>query len=246
MEVIKENDFVELDYTGRVAGGGEVFDTTSASVAKESGIFDEHTAYGPAVVCIGKRHLVIGLDKQLVGKEIGKSYTIKLPAEEAFGKKNGKLIQLVSTAKFRQQQMTPFPGMQVNIDGIVGTVRTVAGGRTIVDFNHPLSGREIEYEVTVKRIIADLSEKVNAMLRLIGVSANAVKVSVTADGAASIEFPQEVPEELKKDMVDKLRSAIPELKGVSFNVKKSDAEKKEEQPSVVTGAETSESTKKLG
>ena len=229
METIKENDFVELDYTGRVVDGGEVFDTTSASVAKESGIFDEHMAYGPAVVCIGKRHLVIGLDKQLVGKEIGKSYTIKLPAEEAFGKKNGKLIQLVSTAKFRQQQMTPFPGMRVNIDGIVGTVRTVAGGRTIVDFNHPLSGKEIEYEVTVKRIIADLSEKINAMLRLVGISANAVKVSVTTDGSASIEFPQEVPEELKKDMEEKLKSTIPELKGVSFTVKAAKSEEPQKQ-----------------
>ena len=229
MQTISENDFVELDYTGKVVDGGEVFDTTSVAVAKESGIFDEHMAYSPAVVCIGKRHLVIGLDKQLVGKEIGKSYTIKLPAEEAFGKKNGKLIQLVSTAKFRQQQMTPFPGMRVNIDGIVGTVRTVAGGRTIVDFNHPLSGKEIEYEVTVKRIITDLSEKINAMLRLIGISANAVKVSATTDGSASIEFPQEVPEELKKDMEEKLRSAIPELKGISFTVKVTKSEEPQKQ-----------------
>src|SRR3989338_2872487 len=215
---IKENDFVELDYTGRIAETGEVFDTTSAEVAKEKGIFDERAAYGPAVVCIGKRHLLIGLDKQLVGKEVGKTYTLRLPVEEAFGKKNAKLIQLVSTAKFRQQQLTPFPGMQINIDGILGTVRTVTGGRTIVDFNHPMSGKELEYTATVKRIVADLSEKVKAILRLIGISVNAVNVSVS-DGSAAIEFPQEVPEQLKKDIEEKLKSAITELKGVSFTAK---------------------------
>ena len=216
--VIKENDFVELDYTGKIAETGEVFDTTFAEVAREKGIFDERAAYGPAVVCIGKRHLLIGLDKQLVGKEVGKTYTLRLPVEEAFGKKNAKLIQLVSTAKFRQQQLTPFPGMQINIDGILGTVRTVTGGRTIVDFNHPMSGKELEYTATVKRIVTDVSEKVKAILRLIGISVNAVNVSVS-DGSAAIEFPQEVPEQLKKDIEEKLKSAITELKGVSFTAK---------------------------
>ena len=47
-------------------------------------------------------------------------------------------------------------------------------------------------------------------------------------------------------MEEKLRSTITELEMVSFSVKKSDAEKKEERPSAVTGAETSEATKKLG
>ncbi len=226
METIKENDFVELDYTGKVAETGEVFDTTSAEVAREKGIFDEHSAYGPAVVCIGKRHLLIGLDKQLVGKEVGKAYTFRLPVEEAFGRKNAKLIQLVSTAKFRQQQMTPFPGMQVNIDGIVGTVRTVTGGRTIVDFNHPLSGKELEYTAAVRRIVTDVSEKVKAILRLIGISVNAINVSVS-DGSAAIEFPQEVPEQLKKDIEEKLKSAIAELKAVSFTVKAANATAKD-------------------
>ena len=216
--VIKENDFVELDYTGKVVNSGEVFDTTSAEIAKEKGIFDERSAYGPAVVCIGKRHLLIGLDKQLVGKEVGKSYTFKIAVEEAFGRKNAKLIQLVSTAKFRQQDLMPFPGMQVNVDGIVGTVKTVAGGRTIVDFNHPLSGKELEYAVNVRRIVTDVVEKVKAILRLIGINTGAVGVSV-AEGNANLEFPQEVPEPLRKDIEEKLKSAISDLKSVAFTVK---------------------------
>lgn len=226
MDVIKENDFVELDYTGRAADGGEVFDTTSAEIAKKSGIFDERMTYEPAVVCIGKRHLIAGLDKQLVGKNAGQDYTFKIPVDEGFGRKNGKLIQLIATAKFKQQDMTPFPGLQVNIDGIVGTVKAVTGGRTVVDFNHPLSGRDLEYSVFVKRIVAGLSEKVKAVLRLIGISVNAVNVSAS-DGNAAIEFPQEAPEQLKKDLEEKLKSTIPELKDVSFTVKAANAAAKD-------------------
>ena len=235
--LIKEDDFVELDYTGKVAETGEVFDTTSAAVAREKGIFDEHAAYGPAVVCISKRHLLIGLDKQLVGKEVGKTYTFKLPVEEAFGRKNAKLIQLVSTAKFRQQQLNPFPGMQVNVDGIVGTVRTVTGGRTIVDFNHPLSGKELEYAVNVRRIVTDVVEKVKAILRLIGINTIAVGVSVT-EVSANLEFPQEVPEPVRKDIEEKLKSAISDLKSVSFSVKAAAKETSGEQAASVEAAAT--------
>ncbi len=239
--IIKENDFVELEYTGRIAGTGDVFDTTSPQIAKESGLYNEHTTYAPVVVCVGKRHVVPGLDKQLAGKEAGKPYTVKLPPEEAFGRKNPKLIQLISTAKFKQQKLVPFPGMQVNIDGIMGVVKTVTGGRTIVDFNHPLSGRELEYSFSIKRVVTSLSEKVGAVLKLIGISINAVKVTVS-DSAASIEFPEELPEQLKKDLEEKLKSAIAELKTVYFTAKAKAASKdaQQEKPAGSANAPTGE------
>ena len=216
--IVKESDFVELEYSAKIADTGDLFDTTSAQIAKQHGLYDEHTTYEPVIVSVGKRHVVSGLDKHLVGKEVGKDYTVRIPPEEGFGRKNAKLIQLISTAKFKQQNLVPHPGMQVNIDGIVGLVKTVTGGRTVVDFNHPLSGREIEYNFSVKRIIADLSEKVKAVLKLLGISTNAIKVSA-ADSAATIEFPEQVPDELKKDLEEKLKSTIADLKSVSFTVK---------------------------
>ncbi len=218
MQILKENDFAELDYTGRVADGGAVFDTTSAEAARKAGLFNKQTAYEPAIVCIGRRHLIPGLDRQLTGKEVGKDYTFKIAAEEAFGKRNAKLIQIMSTAKFRQQNIVPYPGLQVNIDGLVGTVRAVTGGRTIVDFNHPLSGKDVEYDVVVRKIVTDTSEKVNAVLKLVGIRPDAVSVSVS-EGSASIGFPQEAPDVLKKDVEEKLKSAIPDIKSVSFSVK---------------------------
>ncbi len=234
-KTITEGDFVELDYTGKAADSGEVFDTTSAEIAKKSNIFDEHMAYEPAVICVGKRHLIAGLDKQLIGKEVGKNYDFAVPVEEGFGRKNGKLIQLVSTAKFRQQNMTPFPGMQVNIDGIVGTVKAVTGGRTIVDFNHPLSGRNLEYSVFVKRIVTDLAEKVKAVLRLVGINPNSVGISAS-DGSVAIEFPQEAPEAMKKDLEEKLKSTISELKSVSFSVKAAAKDASKEQKEDIAAA----------
>ena len=39
-EFLKKGDFVELDYTGRLAEGGVVFDTTIEEVAKKNRLFD--------------------------------------------------------------------------------------------------------------------------------------------------------------------------------------------------------------
>ncbi|EFK97351.1 peptidylprolyl isomerase FKBP-type, partial [sediment metagenome] len=49
-----------------------------------------------------------------------------------------------------KDSIRPMPGLPVNIDGMYGIIRTVAGGRVIVDFNHPLSGKEIVYNSKLK------------------------------------------------------------------------------------------------
>ncbi len=49
----------------------------------------------------------------------------------------------------------PQPGMQVNVDGLIGNIISASSGRVIIDFNHPLAGKTLNYNVTVKKIVAD-------------------------------------------------------------------------------------------
>ncbi|MCH8980513.1 hypothetical protein IH922_00675 [candidate division KSB1 bacterium] len=49
--------------------------------------------------------------------------------------------------------------MQINIDGMMGIIKTAGGGRCLVDFNHPLSGKEVTYTIKVNKIITDDKEK---------------------------------------------------------------------------------------
>lgn len=194
---IKKNDFVELEYTGRVKEGNVVFDTTDEATAKKEGIHSPSAKYGPVVICIGEGQILKGLDEKIEGKELGR-HTIELKPEEAFGKKNAKLIQLVPTKKFREQNIVPVPGLQVNIDGIIGTVRTVTGGRTIVDFNHPLSGKEVIYEINIKRVVTDKKEQLASLFKLLGVEADVVVEGNNAKVLVKKQLPQDLAEELKK------------------------------------------------
>src|SRR3989344_1222392 len=145
MAIIKKNDFVEIEYTGRLKESNAVFDTTQEKVAKENDLYDKNADYSPLIICVGENHILRGLEEQMIGKETGKEYAFEVSSDNAFGRKDPKLIQLVPTNKFRQQNIQPFPGLQLNIDGVFGVVKTVSGGRCLVDFNHPLAGKDLVY-----------------------------------------------------------------------------------------------------
>lgn len=224
--MIKENDFIEIEYTGKTKEG-IIFDTTDEKIAKENNILQK-TSYGPVVICLGQGQIIAGLDKNLVDKEVGKEYKIELQPEEAFGKKSAKLVHLISTAKFKESSVVPQPGLQVNIDGAIGIVKTVSGGRTLVDFNHPLSGRVVEYNVKILRKVEDNKEKLSSYLKLAGLDA---KVELN-EGKANVQLKNELPKEIQLEMLKKLKEILPSIKELEFRVeekhisKESDSTKK--------------------
>ncbi|MEK6840058.1 MAG: peptidylprolyl isomerase, partial [Nanoarchaeota archaeon] len=160
---IKKGDFIELDYIGRIKEDGRIFDLTSVEIAKKEGLYQEQQQYGPRVICVGEGQIVRAIDTYLEGKEMG-TYTLSLVPDQAFGKKNAKLMKIVPITMFHKQKIRPFPGLQINMDGYMGIVKTVSGGRVIVDFNHPLAGRNVIYELIVKRVVTDVKEKIKAHL----------------------------------------------------------------------------------
>jgi FKBP-type peptidyl-prolyl cis-trans isomerase 2 len=211
---IKNHDFVEVEYTGRLKDTKEVFDTTDEKIAKEAQIFSEKSVYAPIVICVGEHHILKGIDEFILGKELGK-YTLELPPEKAFGKKDSKLVQMIPASKFTEQGIKPVPGLRLNIDNYIGIVKTVSGGRTVVDFNHPLAGRDVIYELKINKIVTDRKEQLDSLLRIL----LGVKVPVDVkDKKATITFPAELPEPLQNDLAKKIN----DLTGleVSFAVKK--------------------------
>ena len=215
---IKLKDFVEVEYTGRLKEDSIIFDTTSEKIAKENGIFNENADYGPVTICIGQEHVLKGIDNALIGKGEGSEYKIELKPEQAFGNKDAKLIQLIPTSKFRQQKIQPMPGLRVNIDGVFGIIKTVSGGRTLVDFNHPLSGKELSYDVKINKIVNDDTEKARAYLKLaFGIKGCEIEIK---EGNARITIKKELNKKTKDDLNKKITEVIPVIKEVEFVIEK--------------------------
>jgi FKBP-type peptidyl-prolyl cis-trans isomerase 2 len=226
-ETVKKGDFVEIDYTGTLKELKIVFDTSIEAVAKKEGIFDSKMTYAPVSICVGEGQILPGLDSGLEGLEIGKEHEVVLTPERAFGKKDGKLMKLVPTSVFRREKINPVPGLQINIDGAIGTIKTVSGGRTVVDFNHPFSGKEVVYTVNLKRKITENKEKVLALLELaLNQKKEAIEIEIN-NGEAKINLKKEFPEELIKILKDRITKKIPEIKSVEFKMPEKPAAKKE-------------------
>jgi FKBP-type peptidyl-prolyl cis-trans isomerase 2 len=210
-ETLKNGDFVELDYTGILKDGNITFDTTIEETARKEDLFDPKMVYAPISICIGQGQILQGLDANLEGLEIGKEHEITLSPEDAFGKKDGKLMKLVPTSTFKKQNITPVTGLQVNIDGTIGTIRTVTGGRTVVDFNHPFAGKEIIYKVNLKRIITDTKEKVMALVELaLNQKKDAISIDVK-ESKATITIKKDFPEEFLNLIKERITTLLTEI-----------------------------------
>ncbi len=214
-EKIQHHDFIEIDYTGKLIDG-PVFDTTLEAVAKQSGIGNEKTKFSPMIICVGERQVLPGLDDSLEEKEVGSKYTVNISPENAFGKRDIKKMKIVPISVFKEHKVQPHPGLQIDVDGEMGIVSRVAGGRVIVNFNHPLAGKEVVYEVEIKRKLTDkaemLSTFINSTLRI---PVDKIQVSVEGD-KAEIKIPLALPEQFTKEVSKKL-SELVKLKEVKFS-----------------------------
>ncbi len=161
MTKINKNDFIEIDFTGKIKNTDEVFDTTVKADAEK--LNPDIKDVKPLIITVGNKMLPEGFDTDLEGKEEGKKYSIDIKPEKAFGKRNSQMVRMIPSKFFHEQKINPQRGMQLNIDGQVTRVLSVSGGRILVDFNNPLAGKEVTYEYTIKRKVTGLDEKINAL-----------------------------------------------------------------------------------
>ena len=209
---IKKGDFVEIDYVGKEKESDIIFDTTKEDIAKKNNLYDQNAAYKPLIICVGEKQILAGLDKNLEGKEADKNYSFEIIPEQGFGKKNAKLLRIIPESVFKKQELKPYPGLQINVDGTIGTVKHAGGGRIIVDFNHPLSGKTLVYDVDVKKIITDKKEQIKSFFDLIKIKD--VDIDLNGD-EAKIKLKMPLPDYIKESFSKKLQDLV-KIKKVSF------------------------------
>lgn len=113
------------------------------------------TTFGgsPATLKLGSGELAPTLERCLEGLPVGERRVFMLEAEQAFGAHNPQLLERVPLTAFpadvqpEEMSMIEFTGP----DGAkyAGLVRQVRDGAAMVDFNHPLAGKAIRFEVEV-------------------------------------------------------------------------------------------------
>jgi len=218
----KTGDFLLLNYTLKVKESGDTVDTTFDSVAKDAEIHRDDIAYGPKFVILGEGWLPKGLEDSLVGLDAGKQTTIELPPEKGYGTRDPGRMRLVSLRRFREKGIDPAPGAQVEFEGRPAVVRAVGAGRVQVDYNHPLAGRTLIYDVSIERVLEDENEKI---LNIISRRIPEITQGKFGVNRSARDLTVEVPEEAfylsglqvaKKSITSDLQKYIPEISSISF------------------------------
>jgi FKBP-type peptidyl-prolyl cis-trans isomerase 2 len=155
---LKKNDFIAIEFTGKIKDG-DIFDSNTKEGIEKSGLKLEAKHF---IFSLGQGMFLKAIDNFIVGKEIGKDYHINLSAKDAFGERDTKLIKLIPIQVFKQHKINPIPGFMFNFDGRIAKILSASGGRVRVDFNNPLAGKDVEYDVKILRKVDDLNEQIKS------------------------------------------------------------------------------------
>lgn len=117
---------------------GEVVDST----------FDKQ----PAIFQVGDGNLLPGFEQALYGFKAGDRRTIRIQPEQGFGQPNPQNVQVMPRSQFEGMELSE--GLLVIFNDaanaeLPGMVKAFDEARVTVDFNHPLAGKELDFEVEI-------------------------------------------------------------------------------------------------
>lgn len=139
---VRPDSFLTLHYRVTTGDGSEILNT-----------FDMK----PATLQMGSGQLMENLEKCLLGLGAGQRHVFELGPEQAFGEHNPRLVERIA------RDALP-PGMELKENALVefddgegaefaGFVRELSDTHALFDFNHPLAGKSVRFEVEIIGIL---------------------------------------------------------------------------------------------
>jgi len=138
--VVTDGSKVKLHYTLRVDGK-----VIESSRGKEPFVFE-----------VGSKQVIPGFEKAVKGMKVGEKKSFKVEPEDAYGQRRKEAIQEVPKERM-PKGLEIKPGMTLYAQGPGGhpipvKVVEVKKDRVVVDFNHPLAGKTLNFDVEILEI----------------------------------------------------------------------------------------------
>jgi FKBP-type peptidyl-prolyl cis-trans isomerase 2 len=141
MSTVANGSKVKIHYTGTFENG-EVFDSSRDAEPLE---FE-----------VGTGQVIPGFDNAVVGMKVGETKKVRLPESEAYGPYNEEMVFDADPAQF-EDGLFPEVGQQFQTqleDGtpLLLTVKSVEDGKVVLDANHPMAGKTLNFDLEVVSI----------------------------------------------------------------------------------------------
>jgi peptidylprolyl isomerase len=111
--------------------------------------FDSSDGRDPLEFTLGEGQVIPGFEQAVEGMEVGEKKTVTIPADEAYGKRFDEAVQQVPRTIFPEE---PEVGEIVSLmtqegQEVMATVAGLADTEVTLDFNHPLAGEDLTFEL---------------------------------------------------------------------------------------------------
>jgi FKBP-type peptidyl-prolyl cis-trans isomerase SlpA len=144
--IVTETAYLTLHYRLATADGTDIVTTFAGN---------------PATLMLGQGQLAPFLEQRLLGLPEGTHQTFELGPTEGFGPRNPDLIQAVSRATLDENSV---PGADYKVGDLVdfaapgggrfaGVLREMRAESALFDFNHPLAGQPLQFEVKLISVL---------------------------------------------------------------------------------------------
>ena len=139
-QTVKNGDKIRVHYTGTL-NDGSMFDSSIKNNRP------------PLEFTVGAGQMIKGFDKGVVGMSVGETRTLKLQPEEAYGIRRDDMMIEVGADRM-PKGYTPSVGDKLQMGPHTVTVAEVKeDGSVVLDANHFLAGKELNFEVTLVEIL---------------------------------------------------------------------------------------------
>lgn len=133
---VKNGDTVRVHYRGTLADGT---------------MFDESAEREPLAFTVGLGQVIPGFEAAVIGLEPGESVNVTIEPQDAYGPHHAELRHVVTLDDFATE---PFVGGEINLvspegDEMPGRIVEIDGENVTLDFNHPLAGEVLVFEITL-------------------------------------------------------------------------------------------------
>ena len=120
-------------------------------VLEDGHIIDSNFESEPATFSVGDGNLLPGFESTLMGLVNGDEREFTIPPEQAFGQHNPQNVQAVERGNFDQEELELGAMFSFqNGDGeLPGIIVDVDDNEVMIDFNHPLAGKNIIFQVKI-------------------------------------------------------------------------------------------------
>jgi FKBP-type peptidyl-prolyl cis-trans isomerase SlyD len=111
----------------------------------------------------GHRNIIPGLERELEGMQVGQSKQVTVKPADGYGEIDKEQVQDISLEEF-PEGIVPEIGMELEIkdedqNEMYGRVLAIKSDAVTMDFNHPLAGKTLNFEVKIVEVRDPTSEE---------------------------------------------------------------------------------------